>query len=225
MMYAGRAASSPSPRGGLGRREGLDDVAGAATSKGSLTGASGRGGSAHAGHWGSREPQFGGQAARGRERRGGGPLVRANSEHALVGAPVRYAVAGGPEYRARGNGSTTLAIAGGWGPGATRGEHPRLVPERKRAPCAQAGHCLRVQLGSTPPCPALTELVPRRARRLRLPRRVTEIVAPRLHQRAPPFEQVRARIRPFDATHRMGKRRFGHLARRPGTLSAPVPER
>ena len=68
-------------------------------------------------------------------------------------------------------------------------------------------------------------LAPRRARCLHLRPRVSEIVAPCLHQRASPFEQVRARIRPFDATHRMCKRRFGHLAWRPGTLSAPIPER
>ena len=47
---------------------------------------------------------------------------------------------------------------------------------------------------------------------LLVPRRVSEIVAPCLHQRVPLFEQVRPRIRPFDATHRMCKRRFGHLA-------------
>ena len=166
-----------------------------------------------------------GCAARSRSGRQWMSPGRDNGEHALVGARGGTPWPARPECRARGNGSTTLAIAGGRGRGATRGELLRLVPERKRARRAQAGRYLRVQPGSTPPCPAITELVPRRARRLPLPRRVTEIVAPCLHQPAPSFEQVRARIRPFDATHSMCKRRFGHLAWRPGTLSAPIPER
>ena len=77
---------------------------------------------------------------------------RDNGKHALVSARGGTPWPARPECGARGNGSTTLAIAGGRGRGAARGKLMHLVRERKRARRAQAGRYLRVQLGSAPPC-------------------------------------------------------------------------
>ena len=131
-----------------------------------------------------------GCAARSRSGRKWMSPGRDNGEHALVGTRGGTQWPARSECRARGSGSTTLPIAGGRGRSAARGELLRLVPERKPVRRPQAGRYLRVQLGSTPPCPANTVLVPRRARRLLLARRVAEIVAPRLHQHARSFKQV-----------------------------------